>query len=344
MVTAREVPLREALHSTKTHEKMWRDLIEVGLMKPAYRGDQNAYVISLDEFERLKLIEAVRRRIEGRFTLGKLGFVLAESGQRWVPVLLMQNELKRRIQSWLGFVRRALQRHLGLSPRIGHVQEKHIYPAARKLSLRLTKKLPLKRRILAFSACYLFLTLILKMMYLRKPNPLDHAGTMRQLVVQTATMEHKDRGHIGTSFDEAARLANLFASTLRELWLVLSLDDSINILATSTHRVSDEDFWRAYDAVSLVESAFLDTYSDIRDDLKLPALSLDLRKLQRTHFLASLVAFTANPPRDREMLDELLGGSDQRLRAILSQLVTAIRIFLKAQQLLQAERRKANVK
>src|SRR5580692_2598497 len=268
MATPSEVPLREALHSTETPDKMWRDLLEVGLVQPAYRGDDNVYVIPRDEFEHLKAIASARKQIEGRLTLGKLAFALVDNRQRWVPVILLQNELKLRVGSFLGLVRRGLQRWLGLSPRIGCVTEQQIYPAAKKLSLRLTKKMPLTKRVVAFSACYLFLTLILKMMYLRKPNPLDHAGTMKQLLVQTGTMEHQDRGHIGFSFDRAAQLASQFASTLSGMWQVLSLDDSINILSTSTHCLNDTDFWRAYDAAGLVERAFFDTYADIRPDLK----------------------------------------------------------------------------
>jgi hypothetical protein len=344
MVIPSEVPLREALHSTKTHDKTWRDLLEVGLVKPAYRAADNVYVIPREEFEHLKAIASARREIEGRFTLGKLAFALVDNRQRWVPVALLQNELKLRVENFLGLSRRTLQRWLGLSPRIGHVTEQQVYSASKKLSQRLTKKMPAKKRVVAFSACYLFITLILKMMYLPKPNPLDHAGTMKQLLIQTGTMEHKDRGHIGFSFDRAAQLANQFASTLSGLWQVLSLDDSINFLSTSTHRLNDEDFWRAYDAAALLERAFFDTYADIRPDLKLPPLTDDVKAKLKPYILATVVAYTANPPPDRALLDELLSGSDEKLRGVFSLFPVAIRTFLKAQQLLDAEKGKARVK
>lgn len=344
MGTPGAVLLRDALRATDTQDKRWRDLLEAGLVQPAYRGERGLYVVPRDEYENLRAIASASKQIEGRFTLGKLAFALADNNQRWVPVTLLQNELRRQVGNFLGLVRRALQRWIGLSPRIGAVTEPQIYAAAKKLSLRLTKKMPLTKRVVAFSACYLFLTLILKMMYLRKPNPLDHAGTMKQLLIQTGTMEHKDRGHIGFSFGQATQLANQFASTLSGLWEVVSLDDSINILSTSTHRVNGEEFWRAYDAAAVVERAFYDTYADIRPDLKLPQLTQDIKTKLKPYLLATLVAFTANPPRDPTLLDELLSGSDEKLRALLSQLLVAIRTFLKAQQLLDAEKGKSRVK
>lgn len=182
------------------------------------------------------------------------------------------------------------------------------------------------------------------MMYLRKPNPLDHAGTMKQLLIQTGSMEHKERGHIGFSFDRAAQLANQFAATLSGMWQVLSVDDSINILSTSTHLLNGEDFWRAYDAAGLVGRAFFDTYADIRPDLKLPLLANDVRAKLKPYILATLVAYTANPPPDHALLDELLRGSDEKLREVLTSLPVAIRTFLKAQQLLDAERDKLRAK
>jgi hypothetical protein len=344
MAIPREVPLSEALRATKTHDKMWRDLLEAGFVKRAYRGQGNAYVITAAEYERLKAIAATRKQIEGRFTLGKLAMALAADRQRWVPVTLLQNELQRQVSNFLGLARRTLQRSLGLSPRIGYVTEPQIATASTKLSLRLTKKMPLAKRLVAFSAIYIFSAMILKMMYLRKANPLDYAGTIKQLLIQTGTMEHKDRGHIGFSFDRAAQLANQFASTLTSLWQVLTLDDSINILSTSTHRLNDKDFWRAYDAADLVGRAFFDVYADIRPDLRLPLLTDDVRLKLKPYILATLFAYTANPPRDRALLDELLRGSDETLRAILSQLLVAVRTFLKAQQLLNAEKRESRVK
>jgi hypothetical protein len=108
--------------------------------------------------------------------------------------------------------------------------------------------------------------------------------------------------------------------------------------------VNDEDFWRAYNAAGLLEQALIDTYADIRPDLKLPPLPDDGRTKLKPYLVATLVAYTANPPRDRAVLDELLDGSDEKLRQGLSQIPVAIRIFLKAQQLLDAEKGKSRVK
>jgi hypothetical protein len=301
-------------------------------------------VISDEQYNRLKLISLARHEIDGRFTLGKLSFVLADRSEQWVPVALLQSELKSRVTGYLGFVRRTLQRELGLSPRIAGVSEQQVYTAAKKLSLRLTKKASHRKRIVAFSACYLFTTLILKMMYLRNPNPLDHAGTMKELLLHTGAVRHRDKGHIGFSFDQASQLANRFASTLSGLWLALSLDNSVNILSASTHRVSDADFWMAIDAADLVERAFLDAYADVRHDLKLPRIANDVREKLRPLILATLIAYRANPPRDHELLDELFRRSDKTFRGLLSGLVLAIRAFLMLQPLLDAVRGKSNGK
>jgi hypothetical protein len=330
--TLQDVLLRDALRSTGTSAKAWRDLIEAKLLDPAHRNETvKNYVISGEQYHRLKLISLARHEIDGRFTLGKLSFVLADRSQHWVPVVLLQNELRRKVSSYLGFVRRTLQRELGLSPQIAGVSEQQIYTAAKKLSRRLTKKVPQRKQIVAFSACYLFTTLILKMMYLRNPNPLNHAGTMKELLLHTGAVRHRDKGHIGFSFDQASQLANRFASTLSGLWLALSLDDSINILSASMHRVSDTDFRLALNA-------------DIRHDLKLPPIANDVREKVRPLILATLIAYRAKPPRDHELLDELFRCSDKTFRRLLSGFIVAIRVFLKLQPLLDAVRGKSGVK
>jgi hypothetical protein len=339
------MPLREALSTTGLGTKGWRDLIEAKLVDGARRDESSkSYVITRAHVIRLEEIAAARRVIRGRFTLGKLGFALALRGHRWVPVSLLQSELQREVDNYFGLVRRALQRATGLSPRPGTVTENQVYNGAKKLARRLTKRLPQSRRNTAFSACYLFLALSLKMLYLKRPNPLDHAGTMKELLLHTGSVEHKDKGHVGFSFDEARDLASIFAGTLSKLDQVLTLYSSTNILCTSISRVSDDEFWKAFDAANLVETVVIGAYKELRRMIKLPPLSIRIRRKMFPLLLATLIAYQVNPPQDRRLLDELLQGSGQGLRSITTGLLELVRNFLKLQPLLVAARSKTNVK
>lgn len=342
--TAAEVRLSEALRTTKTGPKMWRDLIEAKLMEPARRGSQNAYVITGEQYERLKSIAWARQRIEGRFTLGKLAFTLADEGHRWVPAALVQKEITARVESYFGATRRAFQRYFGLSPQIDRVTESDIYKATEKFAKKVTKKTPARYKPAAFGACYLFLALFLKMMYLKKVNPLDEARGIKELVLQTGAVEHPTKGHVGFSFDAAMRLATQFAATLTGLSAVLSFNGSVNILFNpkSVGR-SDADFWRAFDAGERASAIIWNHYDDLRRDVKLQQFSLEDRAKLRALPIAVMIAFQARPPRDAEFLNEMLSGSDQKLEDILRKLLEGIRVFMKLQPLLAAVREKKNV-
>jgi hypothetical protein len=336
---AADVPLDHALEQTKTKRKMWRDLVEAKVQDPARRAGKK-YVISGQQYDRLKRIHAIRSRVDGRVTIGKITFELAIDGDRSVPVSLLRKELQKRVDSYLGFVRRTCQRHFGLSPKISHVTESEVYAAAKKFANRLTKRMPLGKRVAAFPACWLFMSMFLRMMYLRKPNPLDHVRGIKELLILTGSIDHPTKGHVGFPFSKAVELARQFAATLSGLWLVFSLDKSVNILYKAPHDGTEDDFWKAFNATENVRAALWGFYGELGRDIKLPSFTALERAKLDPLILATIIAYQTNPPKDAEFLNEILAGSDRKLRGLLSQLLVAVRAFLRLQPLLEPFRRK----
>jgi hypothetical protein len=339
-----EVPLREALESTGTPRKMWRDLLEAGLMDPARRGSQNTWVVTSQQYQRLESVARARKRIDGRFTLGKLAFELADEGCRWVPTELVQKEITIRIDSLFGFWRRWLQRYLGLPPRFDHVIEPEIMEAAKKFALRATRKMPKRYRFTAYDAVYVFLAMSLKMMYLKRSNPLDYARILKELVYHTGAVDHLDKGHIGFSFQEAQQLANQIASSLIGLSTVLSFNKSVNILFTARSKsILDADFWKAFDAGRRVSSVVWEAYDELRQFVKLDQFSEPQRAKIRPLIIGMILAFQAHPPKESGLILELLSGDERTLKQILGQLIEAARHFLTLQPLLATVPRRQHV-
>jgi hypothetical protein len=345
MATPREVPLQEARRSTRTTVKLWRDLIEVRLMKPARRGGRNGFVITGDQFDHLKAIASARSQIDGRFTLGKLAFELADGGCRWVPTELVQKEVRGRVDSLLGFWRRWIQRYLGLPPQLHKITEPKIMEAAKKFALRATRKMPKRYRSSAYDAAFVLLAIFLKMMYLRKSNPMEHVRILKELVLQTGAVDLPDKGHIGFSFQGAQQLANQFASTLPGLSAVLTFDKSVNILFKAGLKpIPDDEFWKAFDAGRRADTMFWEAYDDLRQIVKLDRFSDEQRVTLRPLFIGTILALQAHPPKDVGMLEELLSGDDHGFKQLLRNQVEAVRQFLKLQPLLAAAREKKHVK
>lgn len=339
MAAPREIPLKRALRRTKTKPKMWRDLLEAGFLTPAYSaGSPRRYVISEDQYERLRLIERARRKIHGRFTLGKLGFELATAGSDFVPVKVLRKESLKRIDGYLGLVKRTAQRYTGLSPKVNSVTDSAVFAAAKRLAKRLTRKLPPLKQVAAYSVCYLVASLVLRVMYVRKASPLQHVHGIKEQIIHYMTADSPDRGHVGLSYEKVREIASMLAGSLDAIRGVIALDRHANTLYVGVQAGDEAAFQRAFSAEDLVNNAMRDFFRDLRQFVKVPQFDDETWEVLRSLCLATLVSFQAEAPRS-EVLQELLSGSDRLLRKALSQLVSGIRDLIRLQPLLESFRK-----
>ena len=261
-----------------------------------------------------------------------------------MPVSLMQNELGKRVDGFFGGAKRTLQRAAGLSPDVGKATDAAVYAAAKKLSRGLTKSMRMPKRAAAEAASYLVLSILLRMMYLKRSNPMEHSRGLKELILHHMSIDHPLKGPLGFSFTKARDTAVMLSSMLAGAKDLVTLDKSKNLLYRANVRaISDADFWRAYNASTMVKKAFWDGYSEIRRDIPLPDYDAKERARMDALLLSTIVAYQADPWIRGDVFDELLGGSDNQLRKTVRTFVTGIRTFIKLQQLLSRFRGTKNV-
>ena len=333
------VALEKALRTSRAPKKMWRDLVEAGLVEPARARlpGTRSYGITLAAAARLKRIAQMRLSLPGRFTIGSLALQLAANGEVGIPPDLLRSEIKQRIAHALGFLRRIVTRALGIpSSTVYYANQSKRESVVRLAVAKVAKRAARRKSPVYKDTISLVVTILLRTLYVG-PDVTYLARSVKEALLPEMSPDVPGHGKIGMPYHAVLALATAIVQLLSSVPNVLILNEAENPAIRALDEIPDERLLQVVAAWPQVIKTMWKRYGEVGE---LTGLQLPSGKWRTAidDMLLAVLGCAAVREQPTEVMIDVLSGSQKLLDDLLSKIVMVIKIRKRFKELLTRKR------